>query len=239
MDDGSFDQTGPDWSDCYHWLDELPKTVINITDLDNAIEIVEKISNNTDKNNTIVNSQKLIEVLDIIQQVQIFVDNVTDVNLNNARTYASNIIGTFSNIIDQKYAWINATAEEKTGIASKILLYVQYSSFTLVCSQNLTNKVEEIMNENIRINTFVTNSDEEIEFPINSKNSSILIPSGIMLNDTYIKCNNTAIGAVIDKVQDYLLGGINECEQINSNILSFSLTNKTQIVKLSHEVTIR
>lgn len=236
MDDGSFAQTGPDWSDCYFWLDELPQT---IEDLDNALEIIEKISNNTDKNNTIVNSQKLIEVLNIITKVQNFVDNVTDVNLNNARTFASNIISTFSNIIDQKYAWINATIEEKAGIASKILLYIQYSSFTLVCRQNQSSKVEEIMNENIRINTFVTNFDEEIEFPINSKNSSILIPSGITLNETCIKCNNTAIGAVIDKVQDYLLGGINQFEEINSNILSFSLTNKTEVVKLNHEVTIR
>jgi hypothetical protein len=217
-------------------LDELPETII---DLDDAIGIIEKISNNTDKNNTIVDSQKLIEVLKVITKVQIFVDNVTDVNLNNARTYASNIIDTFSHIIDQKYAWINATTEEKADIASKILLYVQYSSFTLVCRQNQTNKVVDIMNENIRINTFVTNFDEEIEFPINSKNSSILIPSGIMFNETYIKCNNTAIGAVIDKVQDYLLGGINQFEEINSNILSFSLTNITGIVKLSHEVTIR
>jgi hypothetical protein len=233
LDNGLFDDNGPDWTQCYKWLDDLPN---NITDLDNAFEIIDIISNNTMNNNTIVNSEKLLLIMDRIANLQLLVDNGNGVDLVKARIYTSKTITILSNLINQTYAWNNATQDEKIEIASKILLYTQYSSFTLVCQQNNTHKVEEIETKNILLNTFVSNYSEELNFLTDTKHSSITVPSGIHLNDSDKRCSNTAVGAVIDEIQDYLSF---DKFKINSEILSFSLTNKTQTIQLNKEVTIK
>jgi hypothetical protein len=231
MDNGLFDDNGPDWSECNDWLDNIPV----IRNLNNAMKVSEIISNNTRMNNSVVDIDTLNRILDTMKKLQNFLRNENEVDLQNAKIYSSQTIGIFSNLIDQKYAWINSTNDEKIKTASKILEYIQYSSFTLVLQQNSINYVEKIRNKNIYLETFISNPKEKISFPteISEKRCSIDIPE-----DENMTQNNTVIGAVIDKIQDYLLGDI-EHKKINSVILAFSLSNRTEFVKLTKEAKIR
>jgi hypothetical protein len=65
------------------------------------------------------------------------------------------------------------------------------------------------------------------------------ISKGILLTGENTNTSNRAVGAVIDKLHDYLLGEITKKMKINSMILSFSLTNKTKSVKLNKQITIK
>jgi hypothetical protein len=232
MDNGLFDDNGPDWSECNDWLNKIP----DIRNLNNAMKVSEIISNNTQMNNSVVDSSTLNRILDTMKNLQNFFHNEKEVDFKNAKIYSSQTIGIFSNLIDQKHAWINSTNDEKIKTASKILEYIQYSSFTLVLQQNSTNYVEKIRNKNIYLETFISNPKEKISFPteISEKRCSIDIPE-----DENKVQNNTAIGAIIDKIQDYLLGGDIEHKKINSVILAFSLSNRTESVKLIKEAKIR
>ena len=84
--------------------------------------------------------------------------------------------------------------------------------------------------------TFISNSNEKISFPtdISENRSSIYLPEEENKGQ-----NNTAIGAIIEKLQDYLIGANIEHKKINSVILAFSLNNKTESVKLIKEAKIR
>ncbi len=162
------------------------------------------------------------------------------VDLPKARNYTKKTIGIFSNLINQSHAWDNSTTEQKTQISSKILISIQSTSFTLVSKQKKDNKVEKIISDNIYLNTFITNSSQELLFTNdNHKNGLIKIPKGILLIGENTNVSNRAVGAFIDKLHDYLLGGITKKKKINSMILSFSLINKTESVKYNKQVTIR
>ncbi len=206
-----------------------------------SLKVTEIIANNTKKFNSLIHSERLNKILDTMQELQTFIDNETDLSFEDSKHYTSNCIQILSNLIDQKYAWINSTVKQKTGIASKILQYIQYSSFTLVSKQNNAKNLENVTHGNIYINTFVIDSSEEILFPkkFNEKKSSIIIPKGIESLNQNKSLQIRAIGALIDKIDDYLLGGINENKEINSAILAFSLNNSTESVKLNKEVIIR
>jgi hypothetical protein len=232
MDNGLFDDNGPDWSECNDWLNKIP----DIRNLNNAMKASEIISNNTRMNNSVVDSNTLNRILNTMKKLHNFFHNENEAEFKNAKIYSSQIIGIFSNLIDQKYAWINSSNDEKTKTASKILEYIQYSSFILVSQQNSTNYVEKIQNKNIYLETFISNPKEKISFPteISEKRCSIDIPE----DENKIQ-NNTAIGAIIDKIQDYLLGGDIEHKKINSVILAFSLSYRTESVKLIKEAKIR
>jgi hypothetical protein len=232
LDNGEFDDNGPDWSECNEWLDKIP----DISNLNNAMEVSEIISNNTRKNNCVIDSKMLNRILDTMKKLQNFFNNENEIDLKDVRIYSSRTIGIFSKLIDQKYAWINSTTDEKIKTASKILEYIQYSSYTLVSQQNSTNSVEKIVDKNIYLETFISNSNEKILFPKESidKSSSIYIPEEEIESQ-----NSTVIGAIIDQIQDYLMGGNIEHKKINSIIIAFSLSNKTELVKLNKEVKIR
>ncbi|CAG2164219.1 unnamed protein product, partial [Oppiella nova] len=120
MQNGLFSSHGPNWTHCDYWLEELDKT--DIDSVDTAIDVIETITKKTYNNNTIVESEKLSKVLDIVSKVQSFVENANDSSLVVVKNYTHGVINTFSHILDQKYAWINSTSKEKTNLASKILL---------------------------------------------------------------------------------------------------------------------
>ncbi len=221
------------------WIDDLKN--FDIKNHDDAQKLTDIILNNTENNYAINNSKRMIEVMDLIEKLQVFVESDSMVDLPNARNYTNKTIGIFSNLIDQSHAWDNSTIEQKTQISSKILSSIQSTSFTLVSKQEKDNEVEKIIGDNIYLNTFITNSSQELLFPNDNHhiNGSIEIPKGILLTGENTSVSNRAVGAVIDKLHEYLLGGITKEKKINSMILSFSLTNTTESVKINKQVTIR
>ncbi len=237
---GHFDSNGPNWNDCYHWFFDF-ETFLKKKNLDNSLKVTEIIANNTKVFNSLIHSVKMNKILETMQELEIFMNNEVDLSFEDSKHYASNCIQILSNLIDQKYAWINSTVEQKTEMASKILQNIQYSSFTMVLKQNNTKHSDNMTSGNIYINSFVIDSSEEILFPkeFDEKKSSIIIPKGIESLNQNKSLQIRAIGALIDKIHDYLLGGINENKKINSAILAFSLNNRTESVKLNKEVIIR
>ncbi|CAG2164218.1 unnamed protein product [Oppiella nova] len=214
MQNGLFSSHGPNWTHCDYWLEELDKT--DIDSVDTAIDVIETITKKTYNNNTIVESEKLSKVLDIVSKVQSFVENANDSSLVVVKNYTHGVINTFSHILDQKYAWINSTSKEKTNLASKILLTTQSSSYTLSLQQNRSTKSVEISTHDFYINSFYINK---------------------FLN-TSTERTNTAFGAIIRNIDGYLMANIKDNFEINSDILSFSLNNKSEIIELNNEVII-
>jgi hypothetical protein len=221
------------------WIDDWKNITIN--NHDEAHKLTDIILSNTENNYAINNSERMKDVIDLIKKLQNFIDSDSNVDLPNAKNHANKTIKIFSNLIDQSHAWDNSNTEQKTQTSSRILTSIQSASFTLVSKQEKDNKVEEITGYNIYLNTFITNSSQELLFPNENhdKNGLIKIPKGILLTGENTSASNKAVGAVIDKLHDYLLGGITKKKKINSMILSFSLNNKTKSVKINKQVTIR
>jgi hypothetical protein len=221
-----------------HWIDDLKNFTLN--DYKDVERLIEIIKNNTGADNAINSNIRMGEILDIIENLQFFVESLSDINLTKAKVYATKSMGIFSNLFDQSQAWDNSTVEQKTNIASRILSAIHNSSFTLVQRLSNENRVEKIICDHIYLSTLIVNSSQEILFPDdnNDKSGSIKMPKINLMNEEKTNRNFRAVGAIINKLQTNLLGGMNEKKKINSIILSFSLINQTGYVKVNEEFTI-
>jgi hypothetical protein len=126
--------------------------------------------------------------------------------------------------------------EERTEIASKILLYIQYTAFSLSKFLDKDNILSRIENENIVTNIYFTDYSEEIEFTAND--SSIIIPEEISLEEN---TTNSGVGSMIKNLDNYLSNGLNGTQIINTDIIAFSATNsnKTIQIKDDKKITVR
>ena len=238
LDSGEFDPEGPDYSNCTDWVDGLDN-IPDIEYISQAIKLIEFISNKTEKNDTIKQSDKLSKVLNVISKVQDYVNSANDTDLGKLYIYSSTIVETFTHIMDQKQAWVNSTANEKTILASKILIGTQSSSYALSLQQNSTENFVEIKNNDFYINTFYTDSSQGLIFPNKKKNfSTIFIPPNTMFVNSTLERNSTAIGAIISNLNGYMTANLEEYHEINSDILSFSLTNSSERILLNQDVKI-
>ncbi len=139
-------------------------------------------------------------------------------------------------MIDQNKTWDNATQTEKTDISSKILINIQYTSFILSCSLNQTKQKEMILTQNIIIETYFSKFEERINFEANK--FSLTIPSGLNLNIER-ECRNSSVASLIDKLDNYLLGGIVENQIMNSKVIEFSLTKDNKTTQISDGLKVR
>ncbi len=65
LNNGLF-ETHPNWTQCYYWMNEIQHNVINnVSDILTKAQI---IFNNTIKNNSIINDDKLTDILDSIEE---------------------------------------------------------------------------------------------------------------------------------------------------------------------------
>jgi hypothetical protein len=133
-------------------------------------------------------------LIEKLENLQYFVNSKTEINSKNIIDYTTKFIETLINLIDQKYAWIDYSDIQRMKIASKILKFIQYSSFTLLNKQNLSENFFKIKERNIYLITFYLNSSEEINFANNSNNTigSIHIPEGISTYDENEEIGNIA-----------------------------------------------
>ncbi|XP_054165159.1 adhesion G protein-coupled receptor L3-like [Oppia nitens] len=247
---GQFSDEGPDWTECGHWLDELDNKTESIHDIAEAIEMIETISNRTGKSDTIIDSQRLSQALDIVSKVQTFVDTTattssgtdTDSNLCAIECYTSKMLDTLANILDQTYAWTNSTTDKRTSMAEQILTTSQSTAYSLALRQNLTTNLLVVDNSDFYINTFYVNTAAaavELTFPYNNPNqTSIVIPSDTEFANNTVRRTNQVVGAIIHNIGDYLSDNLEDNYEINSYILSFSMTNDSQSVLLNRDVII-
>jgi len=157
---------------------------------------------------------------------------------NNIKANTKEIMTSLNYVINQKYAWNNSTVEKRKNMASKVLFYVQHFSFSFLSKQNSLNSDQEFVTQNIYTKTYSINQNSEIVFPTNEslKQNSIIIPEGTVINQMN---SSVAFGAIIDGIQDYLLEENDQYKKINSVILSFSFSNKTETVNLSRNTKVR
>jgi len=168
-----------------------------------------------------------------------FVDkNKTDIDLNTASNITTNFLTVFSHLINQNTAWNNLTNSEKTETASQLLLHIQHTSFTLSCKLDNVNQTHEISIENLIMKAFFMNTSYESLFEKNG--SSIRIPPGMNVNRDN-QCSNSANGAIIKQLGNYLFGDLSNQQQINTETLAFSIadTNETHQINNGSKVRIR
>jgi hypothetical protein len=233
LSDGNFDGEVPDVSDC--WINDIFDKIDNITQIEEVYEVLDTIFNGTETNSSITSSDGLKDVVTIVEKLQDKL-NLTEVDLDVATNLTTQFIKVFNNLIDQNKAWDNATQTEKTDISSKILINIQYTSFILSCSLNETKQKEMILTQNIIIETYFSNFEERINFEANK--SSITIPSGLNLNIER-ECRNSSVASLIDKLDNYLSGGIVENQIMNSKIIAFSLTKDNKTTQINDGLKVR
>lgn len=71
-------------------------------------------------------------MIEKLENLQYFVNSKTEINSKNIIDYTTKFIETLINLIDQKYAWIDYSDIQRMKIASKILKFIQYSSFQII-----------------------------------------------------------------------------------------------------------
>jgi hypothetical protein len=231
-----FDSKGPDWSECENWLNELKP----IKTMFYASEVIETISKNTEKNNSLLNIENVDRVVEKIKEIQNFVKNQTGNNLDFILDLAKKMITCLSNILEQEFAWVNPNAEKKINTSTEILSHIPSIGFMVAKYQDNDHKLEIIRSKNIKLNTFYFDPKEGLSFPenISHKVCSIYLPKGIAIK-TNNQTINSAVGAIIYKMREFLLGGVTQDMTINSEVLSFSLTEGFETTQLNKDVKIK
>jgi hypothetical protein len=179
---------------------------------------------------------KIVDI--VIKNLQDFVDSdEKELNLTLALFLTNDFMKVYNNLINQNNAWTNTKVDDKTRIASNLLIYVQKSSYISHPFMNGTNETIEIDNPNIFMKIYSTNCSQRIVFEFNG--SSIEIPKGIYF-DGSDECYDYGVGYVINKLGDYLPLEISRLD-INSQIIAFSINNKNKTIPINDglKVTIR
>jgi hypothetical protein len=220
---GLFDANGPDMSEC--WINNLLNA--NITDIKDVIVSLEMISERIQNYNTLVSYEALNKIMISLIKLHSFSDSSIESNLESATNITNNFLSAFNNLIIQNIAWDNTGKEDKTVIASEILLYIQYTAFSLSKFLDKDNNLLRIENENINTKIYFTDYSEEIVFI--ASDSSITIPKEINLEE------NSGVGSMIKNLGKHLLNGLNETQVINTDIIAFSATNSNKTIHLKDD----
>jgi len=235
LSNGKFDEiSGPDVSQC--WINEIIDKIDNITSTDEVNDILDIVNNGTETDSSITSSDGIKDVILIIEKLHQFVNNLTDIDSSTATNLTKGFINVFNNLIDQNQAWENTSRTEITAIASKVLINIQYSAFIMSCHLNKTDQYERIIMKNIIVDTYLTDFEEQIDFEAND--SLISVPGGLEIDQENM-CNNSSIASLIDKLDNYLLGGMNNNQMINTKIIGFSLTNDNKTNQINNNKKVR
>jgi hypothetical protein len=208
----------------------------NITDINDVTESLEVINNKTESDDSLNTSDELNKIVYIMIKLQNFIDS-GEIVLNKSMSLkiTNDFLNAYNNIINQNNAWINTTVDEKTKIASQLLLYVQKCSYISRLFINDTNEPIEFPNQNILIKIYSTNCSQSIIFESNG--SSIEIPNEIYF-DGSDECYDYGVGYAINKLGDYLSAGIFG-KDINTNIIAFSINNTNKTIQINNGSKVR
>jgi hypothetical protein len=197
----------------------------NISDINAVIECLNYIKENTDGIKSLETCEELKYIVQFLSGLQEFINSDNqELNFNMALNVTIGFLDVLSNIIKQSNGFINATSDEKTEIASKILLRIQYCSHIFGPNMSDTNRIIEIEKKNIFMKIFPMNFSQKLSF---SNNGSF-----IETNDVYFDGNNEsyfyATGFVINELGNYLSPKTSVNQEINSYIIALFTTKSNE-----------
>jgi hypothetical protein len=219
-ENGVFDEKGPDLKEC--WIQELlNKNISELNDVFDSLQIVVKYTHNS---NSLDSIEQIKKTVNILTKLRSFVESdITELDFENAFNITNDLLNAFNNLILQN-VWNNDNANERTEIASQILLQIQYTSFYLCKFETFL----EIKKEFLVSNIYSMEYSEEVLFTAND--SSILIPKHINTGETN---SNAGVGSLISRLDNYLINGLNASQSINTDIIAFSATNSNKTIQLT------
>jgi hypothetical protein len=210
-----------------NWIDDLIDR--NITDIEEVIESLEDININTESDNSLETSEELKKIVDFMIKLQNFVDSDQKMlNITSALIITNDFMKVYNNLINQNSAWIQSSVDEKSNIASNLLLFIQKASYISRPFMNGANEIIEFKNRNIFMKIYSTNYSESTVFESNG--SSIEIPKGIHFD--------YGVGYAINKLGDYLSAKNSEID-INTNIIAFSIRNTNKTIPINDGLKVR
>ncbi len=217
------------------WIDEMINgSILNVSNVVIDLEMIKKM---TSKETSIKVFEELKNLVNYLIVLQDFVHSEEKrVDCNTAWAISYDFVIIFNNLIDQSFAWIEGAAEAKK-IASKILLYVSYSSFILKFSDHYI-AVREL--KNIYLRAYTLSDNEGIVFAYNG--TSIEIIEDISFNQNLLlESKRFGIGYFIKGLGNYLANKSCIEQEINSEVIAFSFnyTNQTQKIYNNLRVRIR
>ena len=147
----------------------------------------------------------------------------------------------FSQSISQTKAWSNGTGSKQIQLASQVLCLIQKTSFTAIHYLNRTeNSSKTFESKNLYEKLFL--NTENFNFEYNS--SKIVVPKHTYFmkiseyggNDNQ---DNGAFGVLVNNLGNYLTHNLTQSEQINSEIIGFSLRNTGKTLRAGKYVNVR
>ena len=153
------------------------------------------------------------------------------------RDFNDNMVETCSDVLDHHQAWQKLKdPSSKVQLSSKILEYIQTTGFDLGCLKNL-NKSNKIIKSNIAIEAFYFDSNTSMDININNSESRVVLPVGMPEPDPDSGCDRgTAVGSVVSKLTRYLTNKLPAHQQINSNIVAFSIQNTLNSTQIPNNI---
>jgi hypothetical protein len=207
-----------------------------ITDINDVVDSLHIINNNTESDNSLNTLEELKKIVDFMINLQNFIDSKNEeLNISLALNLTNDFMIAFSNLINQKNPWINTTVDEKSKIASNILLYIQKSSYISRLFMNGTNEIIEFPNKNIFMKIYSTNCSERIIFESNG--SSIKIPNELYFNGSD-ECYDYGVGYSVNKLGSYL-SAKNSKIDVNTNIIAFSIYNTNKSIQIDDGLKVK
>ena len=217
--------------DCDNDSDNDDNTIHEINDrLQDLIDM-------TNEENKLNTSEQLIQIVDQIQGIRLTMDSMTPLDYESAFNMTNNVIKVLSNLLNQNNAWLKTSDELRTEVASHVLNQIQLTSFFLTCNRKNSNKtIETLINDNIVVNLY-ENYGQQILFEAND--SSILIPEEVLNQNLTNHCGNSSFAALINRIDNYLWNRFDQEQDLNTQLVGFSMTNKSNIVQFDDDVFIR
>ena len=223
--------------ECY--LDHVSnKPIDKVEDVENILGRLDNILSFDSSLNSISN---ISQVSTIIKKIHNFLQN-NEVGAPITKNLTNSTVQIFSQTFDQAIAWNNGTDREKAVAASDILSQIQTNSYILNCYLNEENKTFDFSSDNLYEKMFY-NFTEKIDFEY--KFSLISVPNVSYFEDIeeeLMSCKkDSSLGAVIKKLNDYMIHRLNENQRMNTELISFSIrnTNKTNYLRDGQNVKIR
>ncbi|CAG2172740.1 unnamed protein product, partial [Oppiella nova] len=220
------------------WLDDLVDTPIESVDA--LTKSLQTLVDNTRTNNSLNLMSHLGKAMKVVINLQTFLQvNGSQVEPSIAFDVSENFVKTFSQVIDQSFAWSNGSDTERLETASQLLLYIQYTAFSSNCYLSPLNDTKEFDSKNV-FEMHYFNKTDKILFEHNS--SSILIPDGIVFSDADYSqsCQkNTDFGALIQGLEKHLSKELMDKQEINTEIIAFSINNANGTHKLDDGKNVR
>lgn len=190
----------------------------------------------TDSDNSLNTSEQLVAIVGQIEEFRLTLDSISSMDYEIAFNLTNQVLNVLSNLLNQNNAWLKTKDELRSEIAAQVLSQIQMTSFFLTCNHIDHNKtMETIINDNVVVSLY-KNFNQNILFEVND--SSILIPEEALTKNASYHCGNSSLATLISRIDQYLGNGLDQ-EYVNTDLVSFSATNSSDIVQFEDGINIK